>query len=118
MYFQFMVTITTFRKLALAFPDVTEEPHFERTSFRYKKKIFATYSEKENTAMLRLSEIDQSVFSSYEDGTVFYPVPGAWGKMGATYVNMAKVRKDMFTDALKLAYEGLANVKAKTKNVK
>lgn len=38
-----MVSIDTLRKLALSFPEVTEEPHFEKTSFRVKKKIFATY---------------------------------------------------------------------------
>lgn len=38
-----MVSIEAFRKLALSFPEVTEEPHFEKTSFRVKGKIFATY---------------------------------------------------------------------------
>ena len=37
-----MVTIDIFRKLALSFPEATEGPHFEKTSFRGKKKIFAT----------------------------------------------------------------------------
>ena len=37
-----------FRKLAMSFPDVTEEPHFENTSFRMSKKIFATFDEKNN----------------------------------------------------------------------
>lgn len=100
-----MVTIATFRKLALAFPGATEEPHFEKTSFRYKKKIFAAYDEKNNRATLKLSLINQSVFSSYEGGTVFYPIPNAWGKKGYTFVDLAKVRKDMFADALGLAYE-------------
>lgn len=30
------------RKIALAFPETNEEPHFELTSFRTHKKIFAT----------------------------------------------------------------------------
>ncbi len=33
-----MVTIDSLRKLALSFPEATEEPHFEKTSFRVKKK--------------------------------------------------------------------------------
>jgi len=37
-----MINIDTFRKLALAFDHVVEQPHFEKTSFRVKKKIFAT----------------------------------------------------------------------------
>lgn len=33
-----MITIETFRKLALSFPEVTEEPYFKKTSFQVKKK--------------------------------------------------------------------------------
>ncbi len=43
-----MVSIEIFRKLAMSFPETTEEPHFEKTSFRIKKKIFATFDEKNN----------------------------------------------------------------------
>ena len=97
-----MVSINNFRKLALAFPDAEEQPHFHLASFRVKKKIFATLWEKENRAMLKLSLVDQSVFCTYND--VFYPVPGGWGTKGATFVDLGKVRVDMFKDALKAAY--------------
>ncbi|RYG30998.1 MAG: MmcQ/YjbR family DNA-binding protein, partial [Chitinophagaceae bacterium] len=59
-----MITLENLRELALSFPDATEEPHFEKTSFRIKKKIFATYDAKKNHACIKLSEIDQNVFSS------------------------------------------------------
>lgn len=36
------MNISELRKLALALPDVTEEPHFHRTSFRVRGKIIAT----------------------------------------------------------------------------
>jgi len=102
-----MVTQATFRKMALSFPDAEEQPHFHLASFRVKKKIFATLWEKENRAMLKLSLVDQSVFCTFENGTVFYPVPGGWGKKGATFVDLAKVRKDMLKDALTTAYNRL-----------
>lgn len=105
-----MVDISYFRQLALSFPDTVELPHFELTSFRVKKKIFATYWPKENRAMLKLSLVDQSVFCAY-DKTIFFPVPGGWGKKGATFVALKKVRKDMFKDALTTAYNGLAKKK-------
>lgn len=57
--------------------------------------------------MLKLSLIDQSVFCAYENGSVFYPVPGGWGTKGATFVELAKVRKDMLKDALTVAYNEL-----------
>ena len=36
------MTPKAFQKLALSFDEAHEEPHFERTSFRVGKKIFAT----------------------------------------------------------------------------
>lgn len=98
-----MVTIAQARQLALSFENVDELPHFERTSFRVKKKIFATMSEKENLVCVMLSPVDQSAFCAY-DKTVMYPVPNAWGKKGATYVNLKKVKKTMLKDALYCAY--------------
>lgn len=50
-----------------------------------------------------LSEIDQSVFSTY-DLSVIYPVPNKWGLKGATYVELKTVPKAMLKDAMKLAY--------------
>jgi len=102
-----MVDIKTFRNLALSFPGAQELPHFELVSFRFKKKIFATFWQKENRAMLKLSLVDQSVFCSYNN-KVFFAVPGGWGKQGATFVDLKKVRKDMFLDALTTAYKNIA----------
>lgn len=105
-----MVSIDTFKKLALSFPEVTEEPHFEKISFRVKKKIFATYDEVNNRACIKLSEIDQDVFSS-ADKTVIYPVDNKWGKQGWTLIELKKVRKDLFADALTTAYCEVAPIK-------
>ena len=93
-----MINTETFRRLALSFPETNEQPHFEKTSFRVNNKIFATLDIKKNLACLMLSEIDQSVFSVY-DSTIIYPVPNKWGKRGATYVDLKKVRKSMIKDA-------------------
>lgn len=98
-----MVTIKTVRQLALSFPETDEYPHFDRRAFRVKKKIFATLSEKDMTVSLKLTLVDQSVFCSF-DKTIIYPVPGGWGRMGFTFVNLKKVKKAMFKDALTVAY--------------
>ncbi|PRY52765.1 putative DNA-binding protein (MmcQ/YjbR family) [Arcticibacter pallidicorallinus] len=102
-----MVTIDTMRKLALSFPQATEEPHFEKTSFRVKKKIFATYDEKNKRACIKLSEIDRDVFAS-ADRTIIYPVDNKWGKQGWTIIEMEKVHKGLFADALTTAYREVA----------
>ena len=98
-----MVSIDTFRTLALSFPEATEEPHFEKTSFRVKKKIFASYDVKKEIACIKLSEIDQNVFSS-ADKEIIYPVDNKWGKQGWTLIEMKKVKKELFIDALTTAY--------------
>lgn len=98
-----MVSLDTFRKKALSFPEVTEEPHFEKTSFRVKNKIFATYDHLTKRACIKLSEIDQDVFSS-ADSSVIFPVDNKWGKQGWTHIELRKVRKELFIDALTQAF--------------
>src|SRR5690606_7453513 len=98
-----MVTLEMFRKLALSFPEATEEPHFEKQSFRVKKKIFATYDERNKTASVKLSETDQDVFVS-ADRAAIYPVANKWGKQGWTIIDLEKVKTDLFADVLLKAY--------------
>jgi predicted DNA-binding protein (MmcQ/YjbR family) len=105
-----MVTVGSFRKLAMSFPDVIELPHFEKASFRVKKKIFSTLSEKENIAMLKLSLVDQSVFCDLSNGEI-YPVPGGWGKQGATYFDLKKVKMKLLKDAITCSYNLVASKK-------
>lgn len=101
-----MISIETFRRMALSFPEAEEQPHFDRPSFRVKKKIFATLWTKERRAVLKLSLGDQSVFSDF-DNTIFYPVKGGWGRQGWTMVELTKVRKSMLQDALTTAWSGV-----------
>ena len=105
-----MVSIDTLRTLALSFPEATEEPHFEKTSFRIKKKIFATYDAPTGLACLKLSEAEQDVFAVAAKG-IIYPVANQWGKQGWTLVDLRKVHKALFTEALKAAYCEVAPAK-------
>ncbi len=98
-----MVTIDTFRKIALAFPEATEEPHFEKISFRVKKKIFATYDDRNDRACIKLSEIDQHVFSTSNQNGIS-AVDNKWGKQGWTLIEFNTVNPDIFVDALTTAY--------------
>jgi hypothetical protein len=104
--FLVMVTFETFKQVALSFPEAIEMNHFEKPSFRIGKKIFATYDAKKNQACLKLNEIDQSVFSAFNNAIIF-PVPNKWGKQGWTLFNLAEVREDLFTDALSTAYNNI-----------
>lgn len=98
-----MITPAEVRKLALAFEGAEEQAHFEKASFRIAKKIFASLDTAHQRVTLKLSLVDQSVFSAYDKAAV-YPVPNNWGKQGWTFVELKKVRKDLFRDALTQAY--------------
>lgn len=92
--------------IALSFPETTEQPHFEKRSFRVGKKIFATLQMQKQRFVLKLSVVDQSVFCDFQKQT-FFPVDGAWGKQGWTIVDLQKVREDMFRDAIQCAWNGI-----------
>jgi len=105
-----MISIEQARKAALSLPETEEKPHFHLTSFRVKNKIFATIHADKNYVMVKLSPIDQSVFCSFNKDVIF-PVPGGWGKHGATFINLKNVKKAMFLDALKTAWKTTAPAK-------
>jgi len=102
-----MVSTDVFRTLALQFEESRESPHFEKTSFRVKKKIFATLDVKNKKAVLKLDEANQSVFCAFDKSGI-YPVKGAWGKQGWTVLELSKVRQDLLSDALTVAYCAVA----------
>ena len=112
-----MVSPSELRRFALAFPGSEESPHFEKASFRVKKKIFATLDEQKNFAVLKLSPADQSAFSAF-DSSVIHPLDGFWGKQGWTKVNLNKVRKTTLKDALRCAYRNVAPKKSTEKQRK
>ena len=98
-----MVSTAVFRQLALAFEDALEVAHFEKTSFRVNEKIFATLDSNNNTAVVKLSPLDQSVFCAF-DKSIIYPGTGKWGLHGWTKIELNKVGKIMLKDALTCSY--------------
>lgn len=98
-----MPTPQQFKELALSMPEAIEQPPFENISFIVNKKIFATLNEKENRACLKLSIIDQDVFSTIQKSIIF-PVPNKWGKQGCTLAGLANVDPKFLEDALVTAY--------------
>jgi len=110
-----MVTIDSLHVLALSFPDTAENNHFDKVSFRVNSKIFATYNAVLNQVCIKLSEIDQDVFTSTDRATI-YPVPNKWGKQGWTVICMDSVHPDLFTDALTTAYHQVAFSKNKKRS--
>jgi hypothetical protein len=102
--------LATIRKLAMTFPEVSEEPHFEKPSFRIRKKIFVTIDLKNNRACVKLSITEQDLFSLF-DKTVVYPVPNKWGQQGWTFIELNRVPLPVFNDLLLAAYCTVAPAK-------
>lgn len=98
-----MVTVKEFRTLALSYSGASESPHFERTSFRVNRKIFATLDEQKKIAVVKLTPVDQSAFCAFDE-TVISPVHGTWGRQGWTQIDLAKVKKTTLRDAVTTAY--------------
>lgn len=103
-----MIDLEYVRAVALSFPNTTEEPHFEKTSFRVKKKIFVTYSKKEQTAVVKFSKEDQLTYTA--DANI-YPVPNKWGEQGWTILELAHIHPDLFEAAVKSAYAVVSGTK-------
>lgn len=98
-----MINSEVFRKFALSLPLVTEEPHFDKTSFKIAGKIFATMVPDHNRATVKLSSTDQDIFCLADSNGV-YPVPNKWGKLGWTHINLHAVKPEMCIELLKVAY--------------
>ncbi len=102
------MTADQFRKLALALPETEERQHMDHPDFRVAGKIFATLGYPDKTrGMVKLSPEDQHNFSKdYPDA--FIPVKGAWGRRGATSVNLKAAKKDVLAKAIHAAWRNTA----------
>src|SRR5256885_11101284 len=93
-----------FRKLALSMPDATEEPHFDRASFRIGKRIFATMKEETKEAMVGVADQDalQGLLTSFPDAFFSH---GKWTtNHGALGVRLPKVESKLLKELLTESY--------------
>ncbi|PCC68738.1 YjbR protein [Nannocystis exedens] len=90
-----MISAARFRELALSFEGTTEVPHMDRAAFRTQRRIFATLPTDGATANLQLERDLQEALCEAKP-EAFAPVPGGWGRMGYTTVNLRVVsEKDL-----------------------
>ena len=91
------------RDLALGLPEATEAPHMHRTAFRTKRKIFATLDAAAGDLNLMFDQ-DLRDFWCEREPDAFSPVPGGWGRMGATRCDLDRVEEAALTAALRDAH--------------
>jgi hypothetical protein len=108
-----MVSLETFKKVALSFQGTEQHPHFERIAFKVTgRRIFATLHEQSESANIMLSNEDQAVYCSF-DNTAVYPVPNKWGLHGVTTFELKKLPLELVSDALYTAYKIVLETKQK-----
>ncbi len=109
------MTVARFRKIALSLPGAIEGAHHGTTDFRVKKRIFATLGYPDKAwGMVKLTPEQQSVLVDAEP-EIFRPVPGGWGKGGATNVRLAKADATTLKSALMMAWRNIAEKPASKK---
>ena len=98
------LTPADFRRIALSLPEVVEGSHFGQADFRVGGRIFATLAlESEGYGVLLLTH-EQQAGMVEDEPEIFSPVPGGWGRNGATRVRLAKVATDILEGALRTAW--------------
>jgi hypothetical protein len=110
-----MVTVAAFRKLALSLPNASESPHFARTSFRVKNKIFATMTKDGTEAMVRVKPMSRVKQLLSEQPDVFFDYGGWTWKNGAIGVRLSKVSAKQFRELVTASH---AQISAKPKRKK
>jgi hypothetical protein len=107
-----MVTAARFRKLALSLEGALEVPHMERAAFRTKRRIFATLPPDGASANLLLDrDLQDAICQALP--RAFAPVPGGWGPMGYTRVDLRAVSEAELARVLTEAHARASEPKAK-----
>lgn len=108
-----MATAAQFRKLALSQPGAEEGAHMQHADFRAGGKIFASITQDERRASLKLSPEVQAMVTS---DPAFEPAAGAWGRSGWTSVTLASVNigklHELVAESARLVSEKKPSVKA------
>ena len=99
------MNVADFRRIALSLPGAEEGSHMGHPDFRVDGRIFATLaSAKQGYGNLMLTPEQQASFVE-EMPEVFLPIPGGWGRMGATHIRLAEASEDVLYGALYTAWK-------------
>lgn len=99
------MTPENFRRIALTMPETAESAHMGHPDFRVSGKIFATLFSRDELVwgMVKLTPAQQRQFIE-TNPAVFEPIPGGWGRRGATQVRLKVAKKADLRNALFTAW--------------
>lgn len=98
-----------FRKLALSMEGASEQPHFERTSFRVGKRIFATMSADGKEAMVTVKPVERCWLLIDADPAAFFDHGGWTQRNGALGVRLAKADAKLLRELVREAWQRIAS---------
>jgi len=99
------MTAKDFRRIALSLEGAEEGSHMGNPDFRVGGRIFATLAaQKQGYGNLMLTPEQQAMFVA-EAPDIFIPIPGGWGKMGATHIKLSTANEDLLHGALQTAWK-------------
>ena len=99
------MTPADFRRIALSLDGAEEGSHFGSPDFRVGGRIFATLAaQAQGYGNLMLTPDQQAAFVA-DAPEVFIPVPGGWGRNGATHLKLAAANEDLVYGALQTAWK-------------
>lgn len=97
-----MADSESFARIALALPDATSTPHFDRTAFKVKR-TFATLAADGLSANLKFTP-DEQEFKCQLAPEVFKAIDNGWGRQGWTTIWLAKATDEDVAAALEMAH--------------
>lgn len=99
------MNVADFRRLALSLEGAEESSHMGAPDFRVGGRIFATLAAQgKGYGNLMLTPEQQAAFVA-EEPEVFLPVPGGWGRNGATHIRLDKTSEEQLAGALRTAWK-------------
>ena len=99
-----VATAEKFRRLALALPGAEERAHMGHPDFRVGGKIFATlgFPDADHGMVVLLPEQQELAMDAEPEA---FSLAGAWGRGGATLVELAKVSQEWLERTMRWAWE-------------
>src|SRR5262249_31956820 len=103
------MTPDDFRRLALSQPDAKEVLHKRHSDFRGKRKSFARVEGPADSIVTIHPTPEQQAMFKHEAPRTFVPVPGGWGRLGATNIVLADAKEATVESALAVAWRNVAS---------
>jgi hypothetical protein len=96
-----MATPTDVDRIAMTLEGTVSAPHFDRLAYKVRR-IYATVNDGSMNLMLTH---DEQAFKVMLAPHIYAPVPNAWGRNGATMVDLSRIGPDELEASLRMAWE-------------